>query len=57
MLLKKIKDFVLLNEQGQGMVEYALIMTFVALAIVLALSIFGLGVKNMYTNINNQITF
>lgn len=55
-MLKKIKDFVL-NEQGQGMVEYALIMTFVALAIVLALSIFGLGVKNMYTNVNNQITF
>ena len=36
---------------GQGLVEYALILIFVAVVIVLLLTILGPGVSNMYENI------
>ena len=54
-MLIKIDNFIS-DEQGQSMVEYALIIVFVALAIIVALSIFGNDVKNMYININNKTT-
>ena len=38
----------LLNESGQGMAEYALILALVATACVAALSAYGGGVKGLY---------
>lgn len=55
-MFKKFENFVS-DEQGQGMTEYGLILAFVALAIILALGLFGDGVRNMYININNQLNW
>lgn len=41
---EKVRDF-LFDENGQGMVEYGLIIALIALAAVLALGIFGNSVK------------
>ncbi|HUY96493.1 MAG TPA: hypothetical protein VMW47_02555 [Verrucomicrobiae bacterium] len=42
-------------EQGQGLVEYALILTFVAIAVLVALQFFGQHLTSTYTNISNGI--
>ncbi|MBC8099564.1 MAG: hypothetical protein H7Y11_08980 [Armatimonadetes bacterium] len=39
------------NDDGQGLVEYALILVLVAIVIVVALSLFGSAVGNVYSNI------
>ena len=38
-------------ERGQGLVEYALIMLLVAMAVIVLLALFGPAVANMYTNV------
>lgn len=43
------------DEQGQSMVEYGLIIVFVALVIIAALTLFGQSVANSYNNLNNKI--
>ncbi|MGE5629002.1 MAG: Flp family type IVb pilin [Solirubrobacterales bacterium] len=43
------------DEQGQGMVEYGLILVFVALVVIAALTIFGQNVANSYNNLNNKV--
>lgn len=40
---------------GQGMVEYALILILVAFVIFIAISLFGSGVGNLYNTIVNSI--
>ncbi len=44
---------ILKDEEGQGMVEYALILSFIALAVVGALTFFGESVK---TNLYEKVT-
>ena len=39
------------TSRGQGLVEYALLILLVALAIIVVLYIFGEGVANLYSNI------
>lgn len=39
------------REEGQGLVEYALILTLVALVVVGALGAFGTGVYSLYSTI------
>jgi Flp pilus assembly pilin Flp len=39
------------NGKGQGLVEYALLILLVGLAVILMLTIFGVGVGNMFSNI------
>ena len=41
--------------RGQGLVEYALIMLFVALVIIVVLALFGPAVGNMYSNVITNI--
>lgn len=45
----------LLDENGQGMVEYGLIIALIALAAVLALTVFGTSIKEQLydTTVNN----
>jgi pilus assembly protein Flp/PilA len=43
------------RESGQGLVEYALIMIFVAVVLILLLTLLGPGVKNIYSNILNEV--
>jgi pilus assembly protein Flp/PilA len=37
--------------RGQGLVEYALLILLVAIAILVVLTLFGMGVGNMFSNI------
>ncbi len=43
------------REEAQGLVEYALILVFVALVVIVILAIFGPAVGNLYSNIINGL--
>ena len=43
------------TESGQGLVEYALILVFVAIVLVVVLSLFGAGSADAYSNIIDNI--
>ena len=45
------------KEEGQGLVEYSLILLMVAVATVVAVAFFGLSVKNTYCGIMNELPF
>lgn len=40
-----------IKEEGQGLVEYALIIVLIALAVILAVRLFGANVNDMYHNV------
>lgn len=42
-------------ESGQGLVEYALILVFIALAVIVGVSLFGNEVNNTFSFIVDQI--
>lgn len=42
-------------EVGQGLVEYALILVFVSVVMVILLTVLGPGIRNIYTNIVTSI--
>ena len=54
-VMKKVVGFVK-NEEGQGLVEYALILALVALLVVIALKFLGGTVANTYNNIGNTLS-
>ena len=39
------------NEEGQGLIEYALIIVLVSIVVILALTAVGTGVNSVFTNI------
>ena len=43
------------KERAQGLVEYALILLFVAIVLVFALTLLGSGIVNVYSNIIENI--
>jgi len=43
------------KDTGQGLVEYSLILLFIALAIILILSIFGTELADVYSNIVENV--
>jgi pilus assembly protein Flp/PilA len=43
------------DENGQGMVEYALILGLIAVAAIVVLVILGPRIKNMFNKANNEI--
>lgn len=45
-----------LSENGQGMIEYALILGFVSVTAVVILVVMGPKIHNMHADINNKIT-
>jgi pilus assembly protein Flp/PilA len=49
-LVKRFMGF-MRNEEGQGLVEYALIIALVAIVVIVALTLLGNRVSNAYTNI------
>lgn len=49
--------FNLRDETGQGMVEYGLIISLVALAVVTGLLVFGPKVGNMFNNLSLHTAF
>ena len=42
------------NEEGQGLVEYALILVLISVVCVIALGILGVSVNSVFTAINAQ---
>lgn len=45
----------LMSEEGQGMVEYGLIIALVAVVVIAAIALLGNGVKNTFTNVTNSL--
>lgn len=43
------------HEEGQGMIEYALILVLIAVVVVLILSTVGTKVTNMFSNVSNGL--
>ena len=43
------------EDTGQGLVEYALILLFIAIAIIIVLTIFGTELADVYSNIVDNI--
>nr|AUN36244.1 hypothetical protein [uncultured bacterium] len=43
------------EEEGQTLVEYGLLISLIALAIVTTITLFGKKVNNYYNNVNNQL--
>ncbi len=53
-LMKKVKGFVS-NEEGQGLVEYALLLALIAIIVIVALTLLGKKVNNVYQNIGDSL--
>ena len=53
--MRDVKNF-LMDEDGQGMVEYGLIIGLVALAVIGALAVLGPKIADMFTNASDQLT-
>lgn len=47
----------LLDEEGQGMVEYAIVMAIIVLAVFLSLVALGQQLDNKYVDINEKIHY
>jgi pilus assembly protein Flp/PilA len=43
------------DEQGQGMVEYALILVLIAVVVIVVLSVVGNQVNNVFSNVSNGL--
>jgi pilus assembly protein Flp/PilA len=43
------------SENGQGLVEYALIMVLIALVVIVALELFGLSVSGLFSDVNSVL--
>lgn len=46
----------LVDEEGQGLMEYVMILFFVAVVVIIALTVFGLDLKNFYNETVNGVT-
>lgn len=53
-LMKKVREFAR-NEEGQGLVEYALIIALVAIIVIVALSFLGGTVGNTYNYVAGNL--
>ena len=52
---EELKDLLFTRQRGQGMVEYALVIALIAIALVAALTAFGGGLQKFYNTITNTI--
>ncbi|MFI5286116.1 MAG: Flp family type IVb pilin [Candidatus Dormibacteria bacterium] len=44
------------NEDGQGMVEYALILVLIAIVVIVILQVVGKQVNNVFSNVSNGLS-
>ena len=49
------KDAMVNDEEGQGLVEYALIIALVSIACVVALGLLGTGINGIFTSITGSL--
>jgi pilus assembly protein Flp/PilA len=54
MMLQFVKNL-FVDEEGQGLVEYALILVLIAIAVILALTFLGNKVNDTFQNIGQQL--
>ena len=54
---KEIIMFFSPREKGQGLVEYAIIIAFVAIVVIVAMRLIGPSVGNVFSSVNNSIIF
>ena len=43
------------DEEGQGMVEYALILVLIAIVVIIILTVVGQQVSNVFSNVSNGL--
>ena len=43
------------HEKGQGLVEYAVILVFIAVVVIVALRLLGPVISNMFATVNSEI--
>jgi pilus assembly protein Flp/PilA len=43
------------NEDGQGMVEYALVLVLIAMVVIVVVTVLGKQVSNLYSNVSSGI--
>ena len=46
----------LTRQEGQGMVEYALILVFIALVVIIITQVLGQQVNNVFSNVSNGLS-
>lgn len=44
------------DEEGQGLIEYALILALIALVVITILGVLGLRVNTLYSNVSNSLS-
>lgn len=54
-LAARARERVVNREDGQGMVEYALILVLIAVVVIVILSVVGKQVNNVFSNISNGL--
>ncbi|WP_018086673.1 Flp family type IVb pilin [Desulfurispora thermophila] len=54
--MKELLMNLLRDENGQGMAEYGLILALIAVVCVLALTMLGGGLRDKFTEVNNNLT-
>ena len=53
-MLEMVKNF-FENEEGQGLVEYALILVLISIAVIVAMTLLGGKVNNTFNNVQNKL--
>ena len=53
--MKTLKNWFVSNEEGQGMVEYGLILALIAVVVAVALGPLGEAIKALFEGITNQM--
>jgi pilus assembly protein Flp/PilA len=54
-MIEKLRNLVW-DEEGQGMVEYGLIIALVSIVAIAALIILGGGIEDIFTNVGEKLT-
>ena len=52
----KVLNRIIKDEEGQGMVEYGLIIAGIALVVIAAIWLLGPKISDMFSNINNKVS-
>jgi len=55
-LYLRLRNWLAEKEEGQDLIEYALLIVLIAIVVVVAIRALGPTVRGVYQNINNQLT-
>jgi pilus assembly protein Flp/PilA len=53
--MKKMLNHIIRNEEGQGMVEYGLIIAGIALAVIVAIWLLGPQIRDLFNGITDRL--